>query len=81
MEPAAGEDLWISLDYNIQKYIQQAAYQVMEQKEADSVSILVMNPSNGEIYGMTNVPEFDLNDPYQLPEGQENLSGKSFRTL
>ena len=79
VEPAAGEDLWISLDYNIQKYIQQAAYQVMEQKEADSVSILVMNPSNGEIYGMTNVPEFDLNDPYQLPEGQENLSGEELQ--
>ncbi len=79
VEPEAGEDLYISLDYNIQKYIQQAAYQVMEQKEADSVSILVMNPSNGEIYGMTNVPEFDLNDPYQLPEGQESLSGEEFQ--
>ena len=79
VEPEAGEDLYISLDYNIQKYIQQAAYQVMEQKEADSVSILVMNPSNGEIYGMTNVPEFDLNDPYQLPEGQESLSGEELQ--
>lgn len=65
-EPVAGKDLTISLDYNIQQYIQQAAYQVMEQKQADSVSILVMNPKNGEIYGMTNVPEFDLNEPYTL---------------
>lgn len=65
-EPVAGKDLTISLDYNIQQYIQQAAYQVKEQKQADSVSILVMNPENGEIYGMTNVPEFDLNEPYTL---------------
>ncbi len=65
-EPAAGNDLVISLDYNIQKYAEQAARQVMEQKQADSVSILIMNPSDGEIYAMTNVPEFDLNDPYTL---------------
>ena len=65
-EPVPGNDLVISLDYNIQKYAEQAAYQVMEQKQADSVSILIMNPKNGEIYAMTNVPEFDLNDPYTL---------------
>lgn len=65
-EPTNGNDLVISLDYNIQQYIEQAAYQVMEQKAADSVSIIVMNPQNGEIYGMTNVPEFDLNQPYTL---------------
>lgn len=65
-EPINGKDLVISLDYNIQQYIEQAAYQVMEQKAADSVSIIVMNPQNGEIYGMTNVPEFDLNQPYTL---------------
>ncbi len=65
-EPVAGNDLVTSLDYNIQKYAEQAAYQVMEQKQADSVSILVMNPKNGEIYAMTNVPEFDLNDPFTL---------------
>lgn len=68
LEPVAGNDLIISMDYNIQQYIQQAAYQVMEQKQADSVSILVMNPKNGEIYGMTNVPEFDLNEPYTLTD-------------
>ena len=78
-EPVRGKDLWISLDYNIQKFIQQTALQLMEQKEADSVSILVMNPSNGEIYGMTHVPEFDLNDPYQLLQGQEGLSGESLQ--
>lgn len=65
IEPVAGNDLIISMDYNIQQYVQQAAYQVLEQKQADSVSILVMDPRNGEIYAMTNVPEFDLNDPYQ----------------
>lgn len=71
-EPVAGEDLVISLDYNMQQFTEQAAYQVMEQKQADSVSILLMNPKNGEIYAMTNVPEFDLNDPYHLlPELEE----------
>ncbi len=66
LEPVAGSDLVITMDYNIQQYAEQAAYQVLEQKQADSVSILVMNPQNGEIYAMTNVPEFDLNDPYEL---------------
>lgn len=65
-DPVAGKDLVISLDYNIQQYAEQAARQVMEQKQADSVSILVMNPKNGEIYAMTNMPEFDLNHPYTL---------------
>jgi len=68
VEPIAGDDLVISLDYNIQQYVEQAAYNVLEEKQADSVSILVMNPQNGEIYAMTNVPEFDLNDPYTLTE-------------
>ncbi len=79
-EPIPGNDLVISLDYNIQKYAEQAAYQVMEQKQADSVSILIMNPKNGEIYAMTNVPEFDLNDPYTLlpqylPQEAAGISG------
>lgn len=65
-EPVAGNDLVISLDYNIQQYAEQAAVKVMEQKQADSVSIIIMNPSNGEIYAMTNVPEFNLNEPYTL---------------
>ncbi len=71
LEPEPGDDLQISLDYNIQKYIEQEALRVMEQKQADSVSILVLNPQNGEIYGMTNVPEFDLNDPFTLSEEME----------
>lgn len=65
-DPVAGKDLVISLDYNIQQYAEQAARQVMEKKQADSVSILVMNPKNGEIYAMTNMPEFDLNEPFTL---------------
>lgn len=71
LEPIPGADLQISLDYNIQKYIEQEALRVMEQKQADSVSIIIMNPQNGEIYGMTNVPEFDLNDPFTLTEEWE----------
>lgn len=77
LEPVAGDDLQISLDYNIQKYIEQEAMRVMEQKQADSVSIIIMNPQTGEIYGMTNVPEFDLNDPFTLPvEEPETESGE-----
>ena len=66
VEPVAGSDLYISLDYNIQLYAQQAALKALEQKQATYVSILVMNPKNGEIYACVNVPEFDLNDPFTL---------------
>ncbi len=68
IEPVAGLDLCISLDMNIQAYATQLANQALATKEADSVSILVMNPQNGEIMAMVNVPEFDLNHPYDLPE-------------
>ncbi len=68
-EPIAGQDLMLSLDVNIQSYATQLATQVMETKQADRVSIIVMNPQNGEIYAMVDIPEFDLNDPYTLPEG------------
>ena len=74
-EPVAGNDLIISMDYNIQQFVEQEAYRVMEQKQADSVSILLMNPKNGEIYAMTNVPEFDLNDPYKLTDLYLQKSG------
>lgn len=66
IEPVAGETLQISLDYNIQMYAQQAALKAMEEKEADAVVILVMNPQNGEIYACVNIPEFNLNDPFTL---------------
>lgn len=82
IEPVSGNDLYISMDRNIQTYATQLAYQAMETKEADSVSILVMNPQNGEIYAMVNVPEFDLNDPYALPEGtSEELSQEEQQNL
>ena len=66
IEPVAGNTLQISLDYNIQSYCEQAALKVMEEKQADSVSVLMMNPQNGEILAMVNVPEFNLNEPYIL---------------
>ncbi len=75
LEPVAGDDLQISLDYNIQKYIEQEALRVMEQKQADSVSIIILNPQNGEIYGMTNVPEFNLNDPFTLVTKAKERAG------
>lgn len=65
-EPEEGKSLWLSLDINIQKYAQQEALKVMEEKQAERVSILIMNPQNGEIYACVNVPEFDLNDPFIL---------------
>ncbi len=74
VEPVGGQDLYISMDMNIQSYATQLALQTMETKEADSVSILVMNPQNGEILAMVNVPEFNLNDPYALPEGEDEDS-------
>lgn len=69
IEPIAGNDLRLSLDVNIQMYAEQTALKVMEQKQAKQVSVIIMNPSNGEIMGMVNVPEFNLNDPFTLPEG------------
>lgn len=66
IDPVPGYNLQISLDTNIQLYAQQAALKVLEEKQADSVSILMMNPQNGEILAMVNVPEFDLNDPFTL---------------
>ena len=85
-EPIDGNNLHISLDYNIQMYAQQAATKVMEAKEADSVSVIVMNPQNGEIMAMVNVPEFNLNDPFTLntasgleeeTEGTEDPAGET----
>lgn len=81
IEPVAGETLKVSLDYNIQSYCEQAALKAMEEKQADSVSILLMNPQNGEIYAMVNVPEFNLNDPYELNTGvdEETLSDEELQ--
>ncbi|MCI8505061.1 MAG: peptidoglycan glycosyltransferase [Lachnospiraceae bacterium] len=66
IEPVEGNSLYLSLDVNIQKYVEQEAKKVMEQKQAKQVSVIVMNPKNGEIMAMVNVPEFDLNDPFTL---------------
>lgn len=88
IEPIDGSTLHLSLDVNIQSYAQQLAEQAMLAKEAQSVSIIVMNPQNGEIMAMVNVPEFDLNAPYDLPEGvsseisaeeKQNILNKTWR--
>lgn len=81
--PIPGNDLQISLDASIQEYVQQAALKVMEEKQAERVSILLMNPQNGEIYACVNVPEFDLNQPFHLNTGQDTsgLSQKKKQDL
>ena len=66
VDPIRGENLHTSLDMNIQAYVTQIAERVLEQKEAQSVSVILMNPKNGEIYALVNVPEFDLNEPFIL---------------
>ena len=78
IEPVAGKTLEISMDYNIQKYCEQAAEKVMREKQADGVSILLMNPQHGEILSMVNVPEFNLNDPFELNTGEE-LEGEKLQ--
>lgn len=81
IEPVSGQNLYVSLDVNIQKYCQQAALQVMEKKGAKRVSIIIMNPKNGEIMAMVNVPEFNLNDPFTLPEDSLGVSPKEKQAL
>lgn len=82
IEPVSGKNLRTSLDRNIQEYATQLAVQAMETKEAEGVCILVMNPQNGEIYACVNVPEFDLNSPYELPEGaSSNISAEEKQNL
>lgn len=83
IEPVSGNDLYVSLDYNIQLYAQQEALKALEEKQATYVSILVMNPQNGEIYANVNVPEFDLNDPFTLPDTVDttNLSDQEIQDL
>ena len=75
VEPVAGNTLQISMDANIQMYAQQMAEKVMEEKQADKVAIILMNPQNGEILAMVNVPEFNLNTPFELSTQEEqNMS-------
>ena len=66
VEPVAGKNLYISIDVNIQKYAEQAATKVLKAKQAKRVSVILMNPQNGEIYAMVNVPEYNLNEPFTL---------------
>ena len=73
-EPVKGNTLRLSLDISIQEFVQQAALKVMEEKQAERVSILLMNPQNGEIYACVNVPEFNLNEPFVLNIGQDTAS-------
>lgn len=82
IEPIPGKDLYVSLDVNIQQYAQQAAYETMERKGAKRVSVIVMNPQNGEIMAMVNVPEFDLNAPFSLNvEAPAGISGEEKQDL
>lgn len=78
-EAEAGDTLQISLDVNIQTYATQAALQVMEKKQADGVSVLLMRPDNGEILAMVNVPEYDLNDPFTLETDITQMSEQEIR--
>lgn len=71
VEPVNGMDLYLSIDYNMQAYAQLVADKMLAQKEAKGVSIILMNPQNGEIYAMVNAPEFDLNEPYVLTSAVE----------
>ena len=71
IEPVAGDNLYCSLDVNLQKFAQQAAEKVMKAKNAKNVRVIMMNPQNGEIYAMVNAPEFDLNNPFELDAKKE----------
>lgn len=78
-EPVSGKNLVLSLDVNLQEYAQQAAYQALERKQAESVSIILMRPQTGEILAMVNVPEFDLNDPFTLPNGTAGMTDEEIQ--
>ena len=79
-EPIAGWDLTTTLDLNVMEYATQVANKLLEQKQAKTVEIIIMNPQNGEIYAMVNAPEFDLNHPYTLVNGKEGMSEKEKMT-
>lgn len=81
VEPVMGESLHLSLDYNIQSYVTQVAEKVMKQKQAKSVSVILMNPQNGEIYAMVNVPEFNLNEPFTLIPSMTDDTGVNTQDL
>ena len=80
VEPIAGNTLRLTMDWNIQSFVTQVCLELMEEKQANEVSCIVMNPQNGEIYAMVNAPEFDLNHPYTLVNGKEGMSEKEKMT-
>lgn len=80
VEPIAGKNLYISIDVNIQKYAEQAATKVLKAKQAKRVSVILMNPQNGEIYAMVNVPEYNLNEPYTLVSVEDLYVGSTEET-
>lgn len=71
VEPVNGNDLYLSVDYNVQCYVQQAAEKVLKAKKAKRVSVILMNPQNGEIYALVSLPEYDLNEPFVLTKAYE----------
>lgn len=81
LEPKAGCDLYTSIDINIQMYAQQLAEKTLVKKGAKRVSIIVMNPRNGELYAMVNAPEYNLNDPYTLNYDDEDTTGNKMDKL
>lgn len=81
LEPKAGCDLYTSIDINIKMYAQQLAEKTLVKKGAKRVSIIVMNPRNGELYAMVNAPEYNLNDPYTLNYDDEDTTGNKMDKL
>lgn len=80
IEPVAGNNLYVSLDVNMQKYAEQAATKVLKAKQAKRVSVVLMNPQNGEIYAMVNIPEYNLNEPYKLVNVEDLYVNKQTET-
>lgn len=79
-EPISGDDLYLTIDVNIQKYAAQAAEKVLRQKEAKGVSVILMNPQNGELYAMVDLPEYNLNDPFTLTTVLQQADGETITT-
>ena len=80
-EPVAGNDLYTSLDVNLQNYITQACMKVKKEKKAKQVSMILMNPQNGEIYAMANVPEYNINEPFKLSRKNHRQIVKNSRNI
>lgn len=80
IEPVAGNNLYVTIDVNMQKYAEQAATKVLKAKQAKRVSVVLMNPQNGEIYAMVNIPEYNLNEPYKLVNVEDLYINKKTET-